>query len=428
MAIFTSLPPELIEQILLLLDPLQVACVAQCCQLLRSLVYGSKDQALWRELYLEQPFDDPRECVSLQGTPRIEVDWRGELQRFIRARTIVHDVSLCRPGERLEILNTLLDMVSYVPPLSSPHDNMNISRNLLWVAAMLHGGAFLDDASAETPEEKRVSARLHTYFGLTHNDARRATRVRSRAYVYDMRNYQPDYDYGPFDAKGCVDWVHVQALHHVVSMHIVDLQEDQQFEFAIFPMSLPFTQIVEEVVVIEGEVVDTDDWAGVGGAWRVSFCFVDHRELLKYNESATSPGGPLDISIFESPDFGEVFRSLNVNLRVVKTVSDPKYPKRPVIYFAGEMPESTSTMTGHVRMTPDNQVRWHFVSGDQGSAVWSSQGVHIGGLKSSFGVLGAWTTVFHDSDDPVGPFWLRRESVSVNLPMNHLSLNTSIPT
>lgn len=39
--------------------------------------------------------------------------------------------------------------------------------------------------------------------------------------------------------------------------------------------------------------------------------------------------------------------------------------------------------------------------------VSSSEGVQIGGLRSSFGVLGAWTTIFHDSDDPVGELWLQ---------------------
>jgi len=32
----------------------------------------------------------------------------------------------------------------------------------------------------------------------------------------------------------------------------------------------------------------------------------------------------------------------------------------------------------------------------------SSEGVQVGGLRSAFGVLGSWTTIFHDADDPVG--------------------------
>ena len=44
------------------------------------------------------------------------------------------------------------------------------------------------------------------------------------------------------------------------------------------------------------------------------------------------------------------------------------------------------------------------VSGDHGNlnAIWNCEGVQVGGLGSSFGILGSWTTIFHDIDDPVG--------------------------
>ena len=32
----------------------------------------------------------------------------------------------------------------------------------------------------------------------------------------------------------------------------------------------------------------------------------------------------------------------------------------------------------------------------------SCEGVQVGGLGSSFGILGSWTTTYHDEDDPVG--------------------------
>ena len=32
----------------------------------------------------------------------------------------------------------------------------------------------------------------------------------------------------------------------------------------------------------------------------------------------------------------------------------------------------------------------------------SSIGVQVGGLRSSFGVLGAWTTIYHEGGDPIG--------------------------
>ena len=42
------------------------------------------------------------------------------------------------------------------------------------------------------------------------------------------------------------------------------------------------------------------------------------------------------------------------------------------------------------------------ISGDQGHAIWNCEGIQVGGLGSSFGILGSWTTIFHDIDDPVG--------------------------
>lgn len=35
---------------------------------------------------------------------------------------------------------------------------------------------------------------------------------------------------------------------------------------------------------------------------------------------------------------------------------------------------------------------------------YSSSGVQVGGLGSFYGVLGSWTTIFHDTDDPVGEY------------------------
>ena len=97
-----------------------------------------------------------------------------------------------------------------------------------------------------------------------------------RVYVYNMRNYHPDNQHGPFLLDGAVDWEHMQALHHVVSMHLVDLRDDgDEHEYTVL-LSLPFTQIVIPNDIPEEE----SDWAGVTGAWAVSFCFCDHGDLL----------------------------------------------------------------------------------------------------------------------------------------------------
>ncbi|KDR83208.1 hypothetical protein GALMADRAFT_113420 [Galerina marginata CBS 339.88] len=408
----TDLPSELIEEIFVHCDPIDVSKAAQTGSTLRGIIYFSKDSKLWRELYLMQPFDDPRKCLSHDGRPKsTPILWKDELQRIVRARTIVtaeDGLATVKPGELEEVLETFIMLVCYVPSLTQYGIRTGqLSLNLAWVVAMFEGGFLdrLEERDSSTSAERQLISRLHSYYGLTKRDLKPQSRVDSRAFVYSLRNYSPENEYGPLLPTGEVNWEHVQALHHVVSMHLVDLSGDEDFMFAIFPMSLPFTQIgVPENVVLDEE----KDWAGVAGSWTVHFCFCDHRDLLRFNEASTPR---LDTSLFEDPDFREEFRSLDVKLCVTQTQKDPQHPTRPIIYFFGEMQEpSTSTMTGNVQMTKDNQVQWHFVSGDQGNTIWSSEGIQIGGLQSSFGVLGSWTTIFHDGDDPVGPFWMHKHN------------------
>ena len=269
-------PSEIVEDILLHSDPLVVAAFAQTCRLSRSLVYHAPDQHLWRALYLAQPFDDPRKCVSHSGHPRATaVDWRSDLQRIIRARTVVRNPRFYRPHERSTVLRTLLDLVCNVPPLHSTVSTAPTSQNLLWVSELLRDGSIIDGTSSAEPflsdEEIQLRAQLHTYFGLTKGDFAKSRRVNSRAYVYNLRNCSAANDFGPFLTDGTkrVNWLHVQALHHVVSMHIADRSP--------FPMSLPFTQAM---IPPEVDLDRERDWAGLSGLWRCSFCFCDHQDLL----------------------------------------------------------------------------------------------------------------------------------------------------
>lgn len=281
-----ELPREIIEEILIHCDPCDVAQVAQTCWGLYSIICCADDSTLWRELYLAQPLDDPRMTVSHDGCPKARpIDWKMELQRIMRAGIVVNSSNpfdLLRPGELHAVLGTLLDVVCNAAPKRTEESD-EVSANLLWVAAMFRKG-FLDrikqtDGAIVSAEERQHIAQLHTYYGITHADARPQSLVQSRAYVYSMRNYCPDSKYGPFTEKGVVNWVHMQALHHVMSMHLISLKEDEDFDFIIFPMSLPYTQ-----TVVPEDLNDEEDWAGLTGSWVVSFCFCDHRDLMgKFN-------------------------------------------------------------------------------------------------------------------------------------------------
>ncbi|KAG1818719.1 uncharacterized protein BJ212DRAFT_1446459 [Suillus subaureus] len=384
-ACITDLPLEVLEHILVISDPIDVASTTQVCRLLRGLVYSAGDEHFWRALYLAQPFDDPREAVTYLGKRRTDIKWREELQRIIRARTVVNDVTVCRPDERCQVLRTLLDMVTNVPPLPSSESEPT-SRNVLWMQALLQDGAFLD-LESHSHEEEQLRARLHTWFGLTDIDALPTKRVVSRAYVYSQRNYQSSNSFGPFmqDGSGVVNWVHMQKLAHVFASAL-GCSLSLTFCQAVIPPSLNMNR--------------ETDWAGVEGLWHISYCFMDHRELLIYNDPNIPEDEPLDLTIFEEGELQETFSAIDIFFRVINVEEDPDHPARPIINYVGEM-DGNFSIVGYVKLTPDNQIRWHFVAGNGDQPVWWGEAIVMGNIRSQYGVLGAWSTTLHDLQDPI---------------------------
>lgn len=290
MATLLDLPPEILEQILLELDPIDVAAVSQTCVILSTIPYSASSDLFWRKLYLELALDDPRECVNAMGDPILEFNWKRELQRLIRARAIVNNPVCCRPEERTELWRTLLDIASNTVPLSSV--TSDLSYNLVWLGVLLRGGSLLEYSLWElSPEERQLRAHFHTLFGLTVADFSPTRLLETRCTVYTLRYYHQANIFGPFmsDHSGRVNWEHVLAIQHVISMHVVPSQLPEEFAredkfFVGSPMSLPFCNSVMEKGERLGEV---DDWAGVEGTWRCSFCFCDHRDLLGAPEILT---------------------------------------------------------------------------------------------------------------------------------------------
>ncbi|KAL4081186.1 hypothetical protein J3A83DRAFT_4083853 [Scleroderma citrinum] len=440
MAHITDLPLELIEHILYTLDPLDVSRIAQSSQLFRELIYGTRCcQQFWRGLYLAQPLDDPRRTVTHLGYPRMaetsNINWQGELQRIIRARTVVLNSCACREGEWGDVLKTLLDVATTLPPVPFQESDCT-SRNVVWVLNLLHEGAFFDFGEEIhgrsrpdlTTEELQLLARLHTWVGLTRRDLTHPQkRIASRAFVYDLRNCGPTNHFGPFMMDGSmrVDWKYMQALAHVYGMVWIEIEREDMGEYDDFgvdgdveqrrsPFSLTFCQCV----IPPGMNLDMEqDWAGIEGLWYIGYCFLDHREFLSKGFFASSPylssSPPLDTSIFEGDDVSETHASVVVYFRVIGVEPDPVHPTRPKINYAGEL-DGKFSMLGSVKLTPDDQVWWHFGGGNGDQPVWNCEGIGLGGVCSQAGVLGVWSTVFHDAEDPVGPFWMRREKFIVD--------------
>jgi len=119
------------------------------------------------------------------------------------------------------------------------------------------------------------------------------------------------------------------------------------------------------------------------------------------------PDGSRDTTLFEQADFYEALRIIDIHFNIKSVIPNPDHPLRPTLKFEGDI-YGLHRMVGEVSMTKEQTVRWNFNSGEVGNLIWSSEGVQIGNVQSGYGVLGTWTTVFHEEGDPFGPIWLHR--------------------
>lgn len=320
MAILTDLPPEILEQVLLELDPLDVGAVSQTCVLFHELIYGSSSELFWQKLYLTMMLDDPRQCVDSLGHPvqPEKIRWQKSLQRIVRAREIVkHPDVVFLKEERVAACRTLLDLTSNTPPQYHGAVEDDISSNILWVASLLRDGTFLKSCTAaDTTEERQLGARLHTLYGLIAEDFDRENVIDSLCMVYTLRNFTHWNEYGPFlkDRTGRVDWEIVRAIQHVISLHLVPKPPSSNV-YVPSPLGLPFCSTVLDQTGVSLDEVD--DWAGVEGGWQCAFSFCDHRELL---------GEPsiLLMSIPQANTYSHTFVVFN-NLVSTRVDSNPFY-------------------------------------------------------------------------------------------------------
>ena len=282
MTTLADLSLEIIDRILFVLDPLDIARISQTSCFFREVIYGPLNRQFWRGLYLAQPLDDPRRTVTRLGRRRDDIHWKEELQRITKARTVLEHPTVCRQEERCQVLRTCIDLITNIPPISSPDGAGEMSRNVRWMQHLIGDGAFLDRDSwkALSEEEEQLLSRLHALYGLTRRDLDPERRRASQAFVYSLRHHTAQRTYGPFmpDGSRRVDWVFILMLVHDLGMLLVDIDgEDEECSY-FCPLGLLFCQsIIPRGLNLDKE----DDWAGVEGLWSVRYGFMDHREFIR---------------------------------------------------------------------------------------------------------------------------------------------------
>ena len=275
-------PPEITEHALLHARPRDVASFAQTCRFARALVYQSGDQHLWRQMYLLQPFDDPRIAASSSSgiaVGEIQVNWMKELQRRIRASSIISNNLEAHPDGLLEALKTMISIVHGASHVSADSRSCNQSHDLNWLCQLLQeAGLFESTTWAWSPEEQQCFAQLYAYVGWRDGMEKEGRSCKSRnvarGFVYDLRNHTRQSFYGPFlpDKSGRVNWKHVEYIITVVDRNLWDL--NGRWEHTRPPRTLVSLRAYSAPGILKQ---DKRDWAGVEGTWRRYVCFMDYR-------------------------------------------------------------------------------------------------------------------------------------------------------
>jgi hypothetical protein len=294
MSSILTLPPEVIELALILLDPADVSHVAQTCRYLHELVYKDGDAHIWRKLYLGL-FDDPR-MENMYGYKGIEsyeegaewkrvVDWKQEVQRQIKTRNfvrsfpavLVHD--LVQPVDPTEFEFALASLISLVENTPSRRSKLLPLKNAEWISTLLKPKlpTFLilqHPLGSFFPNIESLRSKLFVYLAPSPTCPETRSRVLSRAFVYNARNYSSNSRWGPFEPNGSgrVNWTHIKHIYTVISTNIDE-----------YNSHLSWYRPPEGWEAIRGwstkmTGVKSEDWAGVEGDWGRILCFMDYHD------------------------------------------------------------------------------------------------------------------------------------------------------
>ena len=283
-----SIPLEIIEQALVYSDPRDVASFSQTCSIFYNLVYRASDQHIWRKLFLEQQFDHLQRNQrpdSFPCAPEQRIDWKQELQKRVNCKCILNKAD-ANPENITKAIQDVLDVLQNAPSMI---DKTEPSEDILWANMLIKKELhpLWHRSSINSLYENNLLqdlAKVWSLIGWRDNVLNRSsvdirdTRNCARAFVYDMRNYRRNNNWGPFlpmlfGQKLCpINWDHIKWIITVMYNNLLDLgnlwtdtRPPASFE-AIRAYSAP-----------NSLNRDPKDWAGVEGTWRRYVCFMDYR-------------------------------------------------------------------------------------------------------------------------------------------------------
>ena len=160
------------------------------------------------------------------------------------------------------------------------------SHDLQWLATILAG--FEPSLMSLTYTDEAVLqllAQLRSCFALSFHHLQPSEfldglRTQSRCYVYDLRNYGHENNWGPFLCGGQVNWIHVESIIIVVLRNLVPVPH---------PLTPPLGLHAARMYSAPGSLAcKQTDWAGIEGTWARYVCFVDYRSVSFCSTTTTN--------------------------------------------------------------------------------------------------------------------------------------------
>ncbi|UKZ73830.1 hypothetical protein TrVFT333_001483 [Trichoderma virens FT-333] len=455
MAHLTTLPNEILHNILQWLAPRDLGSLPRVCKALHSFVKGN--QKLCEDIYMHH-FDAPPDDERL--------DWETELHDVVRLEIICHRDKVEDKENELrfvyKVVNRLLKHASSAGHALETSDTQYASRNADFLKAVFEDEttreAFLQKSSLfervyrsqhhQLPsvrmdnEQRQQSAKLHCLYGKPILKTGRLRSARTYPYacskVYDIRQYTTRSRWGPFTSNGDdkVDWEKVEAILIVLGSNIYTKKLTRLFsDVWDSPFSGSWKGSFISAPNPDISSLDAMDPYGVTGTWYRIVCFLDYNDFFSYN--FTNP--ERDQSPLHTLDVGEATRLIIMRIHVTKIEQagpDSEFSSDlPIVHYEGVSrplddswdDNASSDLRGTVGLTKEGEVRWTSVSIFQGHERWKSEGVQIGGPRSSKGVIGNWFDRDYDPHGPCGPsaFWKASDSETAHgthavLPRNFL--------
>ncbi|KAF3767722.1 hypothetical protein M406DRAFT_328781 [Cryphonectria parasitica EP155] len=439
-----QLPTEITTAILSFTDPKDLAQVNLTCKYLYGLV---KDNAsLFRTMYLH----------LIDGPPE-ELDWVGEVKDLARFRAICASSDPPVSNKKQGALPYHL-FFSERPQMSMAYqagrgvdilrdcfaNNRAVQtfmcRSFIFQRARAPIQSF-DQPKQPPTREQQMSAKLHCLFGdMVLNYGRtRSTRAYPFACskLYDIREYTQRTRWGPFLDEGPgpirqgfgtpqlvppadrVDWEKVEAIMIVLWANMKEQDLDRLPIFNSF-WGIPFAGCWPNSYLPLGlddqaEIEDVpEDPYGISGTYLRIICFLDYNDYYAFN----FPPHDLLPDHVPRPSLDETEATRVLVMKIWVTKVDPPGPEDhqdyPVVHLKGitrsldaSWPDSgSSNLKGSVRMTREGEVHWTTYSIFDGESRWRSEGIQLGGMKSSK-VIGTWFDANYDPSGPCGPsaFW-----------------------